>query len=723
MKRTSQSQEDGRYRMMRSVMCGCALVCALLIVLVSAQASAFVTPKPEIESIVASVSGDSIWTYISQLSGREPVMIGGVLDTLLTRYTFHWRIDHAAAYLRERLEAFGYDVTYHDFMLGKYDFLGMDFVNARWGWVICNGARVYRTGDGGSSWVRQNPGAPNQILSDVCFVDSLQGWAVGSTGIIVRTANGGTSWTRQTAPTGFTWIYGVDFVDAQNGWIAGAGGRIARTTNGGTTWTSVASGTTADIRAIDFKALDKGWTVGAEGTILVWNGSSWSAQNSGTTVDLLGVDFATDQMGWAVGMERTVLKTSDGGATWEAQTVPEEASVGLMDVCFPDTSNGWLTGMAGTVMHTSDGGNTWQIESTGSGVWIGSVDFVNAEKGWVAGGSSLVCRTDDGGAFWQDQRMNFPTGTAVQLKNVVAARPGTVSTDEVIICGHYDSYSGTAALAPGADDDASGTAGVLEAARVLASYASQRTIKFLCFAAEEVGMIGSAEYAFDAKAAGENILGVVNLDMIGYADSAPESIDCLCDVRSEWLVDLAQDCAAAYVPSLGVVKQIDLSGVADGDHCSFWALGYSAIDAIEDWPALNPYIHSTADTLGTMTQAFATDVTRMAVAAAAELAVPDLTSGVPPAAARTRIVATPNPFRAETTVSFRGLPESSVRVEIYDVQGRQLRKLIERQSGSAVRDLTWDGTDGGGRRVSPGVYFARASWAEGSVFTKIVILK
>lgn len=682
------------------------------------------TPKPEIESLVASVSGDSLWTYISQLSGREPVTIGGVLDTLLTRYSFNWRIEHAANYLRERFEAYGYDVAYHDFVMGKYDFYGVDFVSARCGWVVNSGVRVYRTIDGGLTWVRQNPGAFNQFLSDVCFVDSLQGWVVGTAGTIYHTANGGQTWARQTAPANFAWIYAVDFVDAQNGWIAGQGGRIARTTNGGTTWTAVASGTSADINGIDFEALDRGWAVGNAGTILAWDGTSWSGETSGTAENLFAVDFATSQVGWVVGGGRTVLKTTDGGTSWVPQTLPSEASPYLQDVRFPDTSNGWAVGVAGTVAHTADGGSTWQMQSTGSGVWIGSVDFVSPQEGWVAGATSLVCHTENGGDAWQDQRGNFPTGTVTQLRNVVATKPGTVSTDEVIICGHYDDYSSAPNNpTPGADDNASGTAGVLEAARVLASHPSQRTIKFLCVAAEEQGCYGSAAYAYQAKTAGDNVLGVFNFDMIGYVDVAPESVNCVCDDESEWLVDFAQDCAAAYVPSLGTVKQIDSSQTYSGDHVSFWLVGYSAMETTEDDPLTNPYWHTTADTLGTMTQAFATDVTRMVVAAAAELAVPDLASGVPPAGTRTSIVATPNPFRSETAVSFRGLTGGIVRAGIYDVQGRLLRRLVRDQSGSATRDLVWDGMDDSGHRVAPGIYFAGVSWAEGSVFTKIVMLR
>jgi hypothetical protein len=98
--------------------------------------------------------------------------------------------------------------------------------------------------------------------------------------------------------------------------------------------------------------------------------------------------------------------------------------------------------------------------------------------------------------------------------NVVGTMTGTVHPDQEYIVGaHYDSVNN-----PGADDDASGTALVLEAARILSQYDSAYTIRFMAFDREEQGLIGSSAYVADH--AGADILGMVQADMVAYNTGA-----------------------------------------------------------------------------------------------------------------------------------------------------------------------------------------------------------
>jgi len=103
--------------------------------------------------------------------------------------------------------------------------------------------------------------------------------------------------------------------------------------------------------------------------------------------------------------------------------------------------------------------------------------------------------------------------------NIICTKTGTTEPEKVILIGaHFDSYTTSNPLvsAPGADDNASGTAGVLEIARVLAAIPSRKTIVFVAFDAEEQWMIGSYYYAWRAAAAGVDIALMLNMDMIGY---------------------------------------------------------------------------------------------------------------------------------------------------------------------------------------------------------------
>lgn len=101
-------------------------------------------------------------------------------------------------------------------------------------------------------------------------------------------------------------------------------------------------------------------------------------------------------------------------------------------------------------------------------------------------------------------------------RNVYAVQTGTEFLNQkYIICAHYDDMP-SGAIAPGADDNASGTSAVLEAARVLSQYSFPYTIVYALWDEEEQGLIGSAYFAQNAANQGDSILGVINLDMIGW---------------------------------------------------------------------------------------------------------------------------------------------------------------------------------------------------------------
>lgn len=216
----------------------------------------------------------------------------------------------------------------------------------------------------------------------------------------------------------------------------------------------------------------------------------------------------------------------------------------------------------------------------------------------------------------------FTFGGSYASRNVIADKTGQTYPDYVyIVCSHYDSTSPSRLTsAPGADDNASGTAAVLEAARVLAPYAFDYTLRFIAFSAEEWGLYGSRDYAGWARGAGRRILGVINLDMIAYANAAPEDLQVFVNGASGWLGDLFAAAGPLYGP-VDAVKIVDPS-VIYSDHSPFWDNGYPALLAIEDLPLTNPYYHQTTDTLDKLDLDFFTRSTRAAVGLAAELAQP-----------------------------------------------------------------------------------------------------
>jgi hypothetical protein len=219
----------------------------------------------------------------------------------------------------------------------------------------------------------------------------------------------------------------------------------------------------------------------------------------------------------------------------------------------------------------------------------------------------------------------FQYHTSGHAPNVIAIRYGTAGMRNpyAVICGHFDSYAQS--NAPGADDNASGTAAVLEAARVTRGYLFTHDLRFIAFSGEEFGLYGSQYYAAQARADNDSILGVLNFDMIGYVDAAPENLDVLGKINNppcEPFVDWFTAIADTYT-LLPVYKRM-VNDNQNSDHGPFWNNGYLAFCGIEDFWPVNPWYHTPGDSIGAgyNNNDFCTQVTRTGVAALATLGNP-----------------------------------------------------------------------------------------------------
>jgi hypothetical protein len=209
------------------------------------------------------------------------------------------------------------------------------------------------------------------------------------------------------------------------------------------------------------------------------------------------------------------------------------------------------------------------------------------------------------------------------LRNVVATKPGLTDPGDIyIICAHVDSISNDPYnYAPGADDNASGVTAVMIAADILSQYDFDYTIQFVTFTGEEQGLIGSSYYAQDAWYDGDNILGVLNLDMIAYDSDADSIIELHAGTGagSIAIANLFDDVVDTY--DIDLVPQIITAGATNrSDHASFWDYGYSAILGIEDWQDFTPYYHTINDQLSTLNIPYFTEFVKASVGTVASMA-------------------------------------------------------------------------------------------------------
>jgi photosystem II stability/assembly factor-like uncharacterized protein len=674
-----------------------------------------------IGEMVDAVSESDILDYLESLTGEKTVALSGGPDTLLTRYSYHPQCRDAAEYIYSQFDSMGLEVEYDDYFgipIYSIEFVGLE------GYAVGSAGSILHTEDGGDTWEEQVSGT-ELTLTGTSFIGADSGWVCGSTGLCIRTFDGGSTWDSLVTGT-WDYLYGVDFINALNGWLCGNQGTLRNTADGGLNWSPQSSGTSSRLYDIDFVDADNGWAVGISGVVIHTSdgGANWLPQTSGTSMALREVCFVSLLQGWIIGDAGTILHTSDGGTTWVPQSSGSLAS--LQGVCFSDSLRGWVVGYGGEVIYTNDGGATWVPQDSGTGTRLFGVFSVDTLRVW-AGGISSIIRTTDAGSTWTLLNDNVPT----KWRNVVATKSGSTTPSEIyIVCGHFDSISEMPMIrAPGADDNATGTSLVLEAASALKDYLFMSTVRFVCFSGEEEGLIGSDHYAANAHAEGDDIAAVLNFDMVGYGTQA---IYLIGNDDSGWLVDYCIGVKDDFVPTLGITKQIN-SYMRWSDHASFWDRGYSAFCGIETQYMVNPYYHSTGDTVGNLTIPFVADVTKLAVASLASLAGIDSAQlGVPPSAPPATSVALgqnyPNPFNPLTHIPFT-LPATGTSVNyvlaISDPAGRMVKILEEGETQSVPldREVLWDGTDASGRAVVSGIYVCSLRCGEESRARKIVLLR
>jgi hypothetical protein len=210
--------------------------------------------------------------------------------------------------------------------------------------------------------------------------------------------------------------------------------------------------------------------------------------------------------------------------------------------------------------------------------------------------------------------------------NVIAEIAGQVHPERVVVLGaHYDSINqaGSSQPAPGADDNASGSGGLLEATRVLAQGDFEYTVRCVWFCAEEFGLVGSDADASDLADAGTDVVAMLNMDMIAHREPGDAyDLDFATNNTDPALTQFCRDVTAAYVPGLPTVTGVLTAG--SSDHASYASYGFPAAFFFEDLTGSSPVIHTAADTVGTSANDFvlAGDITRAFVAAAATLARP-----------------------------------------------------------------------------------------------------
>jgi Zn-dependent M28 family amino/carboxypeptidase len=201
-------------------------------------------------------------------------------------------------------------------------------------------------------------------------------------------------------------------------------------------------------------------------------------------------------------------------------------------------------------------------------------------------------------------------------RNVIADRSGTGADARqvVMVTAHLDSINaqgGAAAPAPGADDNGSGSAGLLEIARAFQDHRGVHDLRLILFGGEEQGLFGSKRYIASLPSSERTrIRAVVNMDMIGSLNSSSRSVLLEGAPLSQRVIDGLSQAAADYTE---LIVETSLNPF-NSDHVPFINAGVPAVLTIEGADNTNNNVHSSADTIETIDYELALDILRTNVA-------------------------------------------------------------------------------------------------------------
>ena len=289
------------------------------------------------------------------------------------------------------------------------------FIDARRGFALDDDGGLLDTTDGGLTW-RRRPAVPGgsaccAYSGALQFAGATQGWMIDR-GRLLASANAGTDWTLAPVPAGMASLVDLQFLDARQGWAVSEAGALFATTDGGATW-SAATKLPGVVKLVRFADAQVGAALVNDGVFYdaVWHtrdgGRSWAITNfqGHSGEDIVQLRYADAANLTMIGMRRDkerLWRSSDGGATWRAGTLPL-ANVGLTALQFLDARRGRLLAQGGVTLATEDAGDSWNVIDAGP---IGDVSYFDASlsmfwldpsTGWLGGGAGAILATVTGG--------------------------------------------------------------------------------------------------------------------------------------------------------------------------------------------------------------------------------------------------------------------------------------------------------------------------------------
>ena len=311
------------------------------------------------------------------------------------------------------------------------------------------------------------------------------------------------------------------------------------------------------------------------------------------------------------------------------------------------------------------------------------------------------------------------------ITNVIAIKKGLKYPNwKYIICAHYDSNSENPSIAPGADDNASGVSVVLEAARILSNYNSNYTIVFALWDEEEIGLKGSYYYALECRNNNDTIMGVLNLDMIGYDGLKDNNVTLNTQQNSLSFLITNKINLLNSQYNFGLKIKLDYLTQLSSDHISFISFGYPAVLMIESDKSgdFNPFYHSSNDRINNFNLQYFEKCAKVSIGTIASLSESNNISSCKKENldynSQVELSFYPNPFNSEITFKINLPKNTNIKIEIWDELGKEVDLIYDGLLNYGTHFFKWKS-----KNKSSSVYFVTLKTPNEMITKKINFIK
>jgi len=326
-----------------------------------------------------------------------------------------------------------------------------------------------------------------------------------------------------------------------------------------------------------------------------------------------------------------------------------------------------------------------------------------------------------------EQQFYYPSDT---ISNIIAVQKGIKYPEKkIILSGHYDSISWTykdSTIAPGADDNASGVAAVMEAIRLLSQIETDYTIYYIFWDWEEDGCQGSENFVFDDPER-TDLLSMICLDMIAYDALDSGIVDVYCEDDENPLIDIVSSVTHDYEIGL-ILKFWYIQGPSDtmpfgfvDNYCRTLLLS----ERFWNYKPNTPYYHTVDDKIVHFNLDYFHEIAKLGIAITGELAMNGLTTEV-----ETETIETikgyklfqnyPNPFNERTNIIFYLPNNDPISLNIYNINGKLVYTLVLKNTNIGIHRISFDGAN-----LPSGIYFyyLSSNYCDVSRVKKMILLK